>query len=174
MAGVTIASALVPKPVPPHFFAAVAIAAILPDVDAIGRPFGRGDLAILGGHRALTHSLTFAACLALVLAATAFPSVRSPGGWIRVWLAVALAVASHGAIDATTTYGEGIEFLAPWSSQRFWAPWRPLGGGLLRDTVLFVLCYLAAYILMRWRGIALPRWLYPSLLGFGGGGVHDV
>ena len=42
--------------------------AVIPDIDAIGRPFygAAGDLEWLGGHRGFTHSLTFAALLGLL------------------------------------------------------------------------------------------------------------
>jgi inner membrane protein len=34
--------------------------------------------------------------------------------------------ASHGLLDAFTNGGRGIAFLAPFSSQRFFFPWRPI------------------------------------------------
>ncbi len=159
MAAIAITSALVAKPAPRHAWALAALGAVLPDVDAIGRPFGRGDLLVLGGHRALTHSLLFAAVfglLAVMLLRRSDPTLGA-----RLWLCFFVAVASHGALDATTSYGEGIEFLAPWSSRRFWAPWHPLGRGILRDTLAFVLCCGVARIVTRRRGLDLPRVLTP-------------
>src|SRR5262245_61504426 len=44
---------------------AAAAAAVL-DIDAIGRPFGGGDVAFMGGHRAITHSVTAAVVLAAI------------------------------------------------------------------------------------------------------------
>ena len=42
--------------VTPWLIGVTAVAATLPDLDAIGRPFGHGDVEWLGGHRAVTHS----------------------------------------------------------------------------------------------------------------------
>jgi membrane-bound metal-dependent hydrolase YbcI (DUF457 family) len=84
----------------------IAVCAAIPDIDAIGRLWGSGDLAFLGGHRALTHSIPFAAafgafvCLTILRSGSAFPSVR-------LWFALSLGIASRGALDSLTTYGEG-------------------------------------------------------------------
>lgn len=69
-----------------------------------------------------------------------------------------------GGLDALTTYGEGVEFLAPWSSRRYWAQWRPLGDGIVRDSIAFVILYLLARRVLIWRGFALPRVLNPRFL----------
>jgi membrane-bound metal-dependent hydrolase YbcI (DUF457 family) len=137
----------------------VGLAAVLPDLDAIGRPFGGGDVMWLGGHRAITHSLTFAAGFGALLLVGMRGSVQSVPGRIRLWLALSLAIASHGGLDALTMYGEGIEFLAPWSSARYWAPWRVLGGGIIRDTIAFFVLYGVARTVMSRRGFSLPRFL---------------
>ena len=79
MTAVALAAVLVPKPVPSRFWITVAVCAVLPDVDAIGRPFGWGDLEFLGGHRAFSHSLVFAASVSLVVVAFLLPS-RSGSG----------------------------------------------------------------------------------------------
>jgi inner membrane protein len=105
----------------------VAIAAAIPDIDAIGRPFGRGDLAVFEGHRAVTHSVWFA----LLLGGLALPVARRfslstrPGLFA---LYVALVVLSHGCLDALSTYGEGVAFFAPLSRLRWKAPWQPFSG----------------------------------------------
>ena len=41
------------------------------------------------------------------------------------WVYFALALALHGALDALTTYGDGVMFLAPFSAWRYKAPWQP-------------------------------------------------
>jgi inner membrane protein len=160
---VAIAAPLVPITTRPRVWAAIAIAAILPDVDAIGRPFSHGDLEFLGGHRALTHSLTFAALVSSAIVAIWFRGGRSRAR-LTLWLTIALAVASHSALDALVAYGEGIQFLAPWSVQRYASPWRPLGGGLVGDSLLFLVSYVVARYVLRRRGFALPRWLDPWFL----------
>lgn len=107
---------------------AAALCAVLPDVDAAGRPFGLGDVGWLGGHRALTHSLAFAGLTGVAVAALGVRGPARSAGWgwrlaLAAWLAV--ATASHGALDALTVYGEGVEFFAPFSDLRVKAPWRP-------------------------------------------------
>lgn len=106
-------------------YVVAAAGAVLLDIDALGRPFGRGDVGWLGGHRGLTHSVPFAAALA---AAVVFAWCRGPewkGRRLGVWAYFALAFALHGALDALASYGEGVMFLAPFSASRFRAPWQP-------------------------------------------------
>lgn len=76
-----------------HF---AAVSAVLLDLDAVGRPFGFPDIALLGGHRAITHSLVAALCLALcgVLAIAPTSSNRSIIDLIFVFC----AIASHGRV----------------------------------------------------------------------------
>lgn len=105
-----------------------ALCAALPDVDALGRPFGRGDVAWLGGHRALSHALLVAAGVAVAVVAAGYRGSAWRGGRRRLWTYFALVTASHGALDTLTTYGEGVALLAPASWARVTAPWRPLTG----------------------------------------------
>lgn len=112
----------------PRLYATAAAGAVLLDIDAIGRPFGLGDVDWLGGHRALTHSLPFAAALAAVLVSAAYRGPDWRGRRIGAWAYFALAFALHGALDALTTYGDGVMFFAPFSTWRFKAPWQPFHG----------------------------------------------
>ena len=156
MAAVAITSAFVPRPVPRRIWLRAAGGAVLPDLDAVGRPFGLGDLAVLGGHRALTHSLVVAAVLSLLAVTLVRRSVPQVSARLWLWTGLFLAIASHGGLDSMTTYGDGVEFLAPWSPHRFWAPRRLLGVGFARDTIAFGLFYSAAAILAWGRGLDLP------------------
>jgi membrane-bound metal-dependent hydrolase YbcI (DUF457 family) len=121
-------------------------------------------VAWLGGHRALTHSLTFAAGFGLVVSLSLRPAVAGSSAMFRAWLAAMLAIATHGVLDALTTYGEGIQFLAPVSEQRYWAPWRLLGGGIVRDSIAFALFYVAARAMIIRRNLPLPSVLNPQFL----------
>ena len=111
-----------------RLYTAAAAGAVSLDIDAIGRPFGLGDLYWLGGHRALTHSLAFAAVLAALLVLAACRGAEWRGRRLAAWGYFALALAVHGALDALTTYGDGVMFLAPFSSWRYKAPWQPFHG----------------------------------------------
>ena len=112
--------ALGPDIVPPGLMALALVCAVLPDLDALGlwlgipydHPFG---------HRGITHSLPFAVALADVGALLA-PTlgVEAP---IAFWVLLPSA-ASHGLLDALTNGGLGIALFAPFSSRRYFLPWR--------------------------------------------------
>jgi membrane-bound metal-dependent hydrolase YbcI (DUF457 family) len=106
------------------------------DLDAAGRVFGYGDLAWTGGHRALTHSITFAIVMSLLIATVAFRDVVwNPWRW-RLVAYLATGMALHGVLDCFTTYGDGVALLYPWSRSRFTAPWHPFNG-VLDEVYLF-------------------------------------
>jgi membrane-bound metal-dependent hydrolase YbcI (DUF457 family) len=155
MSAVAVGALVLPS-APPRVWTAVALCAILPDLDAIGRPFGRGDLALLGGHRALTHSLTAAAVLSL--GAAYFLRRRSGASitLVPLWAGLFVATASHAVLDAFMRYGEGIAFLAPWSWARYRAP-SPVLSGLASDLALFLTAAVVARVAIQLRGWPVPR-----------------
>src|SRR5262245_34850680 len=108
-----------------RFYMSAAAGAVLLDVDAIGRPFGLGDVSWLGGQRPLSVSLLFAAAVARVAVFVVCRGDRWRGRRIGAWAYFALAFALHGALDALAAYGDGVMFLAPFSTWRFKAPWQP-------------------------------------------------
>lgn len=144
----------------PRLVGATALAAILPDLDAIGRPFGRGDVAWLGGHRALTHSLFAALLVALILTRAIQRAAPVQSRW-RAFLFVLLVIAAHGVLDAFTTYGTGVEFFAPFSIQRFRAPWRPFDGVGLEMLVLWLPAF-GILTIARMRRAHLPHASRPA------------
>jgi inner membrane protein len=101
--------------------------AVLLDIDAIGRPFGLGDLAFFGGHRALTHSMLFAIILGLSVTYFGFRDRRWDGSSLRIAVYLIMATASHGLLDAFASYGSGVAFFYPLSVRRWSAPWQPIG-----------------------------------------------
>jgi len=121
-----VGAALLPKDTPRRVWIAGLACAVVPDIDAIGRPFVLGDLTFLGGHRALTHSLPFAIALSIVVVGSLcrHSTSTSECRWIAAFLFV--ATASHGLLDTLTIYGGGVALLAPFSMQRYTAPWHPL------------------------------------------------
>jgi inner membrane protein len=98
-----------------------ALCAAAPDLDVVtvglGVPWGH-----MLGHRGITHSLAFAAVLAVVVTATVFRGRGRPG----IWLVLFVATASHGALDAMTNGGSGVAFFAPFDDTRYFLPWRPI------------------------------------------------
>jgi len=125
----------------PAFWLAAVVCATLPDIDVIGFSFGirYGDL---WGHRGMTHSLLFAALLAVCL------SVRLEergASRLRVAMLLFVIAASHGILDALTNGGLGVAFFSPFDPKRYFFPWRPIQvspiglGGLLSARVMRVL-----------------------------------
>lgn len=99
--------------------------AVVPDVDVIGFQFGVHYRDLLG-HRGITHSLAFAAALSVLIAACA-PLQDLPATRRRtVALFLFLVTASHGLLDAMTNGGLGVAFFAPFSSGRYFLPFRPI------------------------------------------------
>ncbi len=133
-----------------------ALAAAAPDLDAIGRPFGYGDVDFLGGHRGLTHSL-FAALVLAAIALAFVARAAAPRDRVRIALFVFCVVASHGLLDAFTTYGDGVAIFAPFSWYRWKSPWQPFGGLWSEMLALWVP---AALMYVLWLK---PRLARPSL-----------
>jgi inner membrane protein len=114
--GLGLGSNIIPK----RLLVAGMIASIVPDFDVIGIQFG-----VLSGtefaHRGFTHSLAFAAAFAL---SGCFASRWFRASAIATFLFLFAAAASHGLLDSFTNGGSGIAFLWPWSTERFFSPFR--------------------------------------------------
>ena len=127
VAGAALGSALWPQ-VTRRVWVAAAVCAAIPDIDALGRPFGNlAYESAFGGHRGITHSLAFAIILGVVVSWTFFRGPEWSGAHVRLWIIFALATASHGALDALSTIGNGVAFLAPVSWSHYEFRWQPLG-----------------------------------------------
>lgn len=128
LAGAALGTAFSPPNAPRRFWIAGALCAALPDIDAVGRPFGNLALeTAFGGHRGLTHSVAFAIVVGAAVAWGAFRESRWKGMRARLWAYFALAIASHGVLDAFSSIGRGVAFFAPFSWTHFAFVWRPLG-----------------------------------------------
>ena len=117
-----LGAALGKRTVPPRLLAAGAIAAMLPDADVLAFKFGVA-YADTFGHRGATHSIGMAVALG-ILAALAHRPLRSTT-W-QAFLFVGLAALSHPLLDALTDGGLGVALAWPFSSERFFFPWRPI------------------------------------------------
>jgi inner membrane protein len=95
---------------------------LLPDADVAGFSFGI-PYSSQFGHRGATHSIAFAVAVGVaayvIAVAKALPRMRTA-------LLVTLVVASHSLLDTLTDGGRGCALLWPFSTERFFAPWRPL------------------------------------------------
>jgi inner membrane protein len=91
------------------FVGAGIIAANLPDIDLAYAAITPSPLGYLLHHRGHTHTILGLAGLggALFLAYWFFPAVRKMrlSGRLRFWLLIAVALASHLALDALNSYG---------------------------------------------------------------------
>ncbi len=102
--------------------------AVVVDISAVGRLFGYPDIALFGGHRALTHSLPFAVALGAIAAIVFFRGRTWTGNRWRVAGYLMLATASHGLLDLLTTRGQGVGLLMPFNGVRYESAWRPVQG----------------------------------------------
>jgi inner membrane protein len=123
--GLAIAAAAPPPEARTRLAVAAAVCAVVPDLDVVTLSMGVRWGHVLG-HRGLSHSLLFAAVLAALVVALAFRGRARGRGYLRLWLVLFAATASHGILDAMTDGGIGIAFLAPWDRTRYFLPWRPL------------------------------------------------
>jgi inner membrane protein len=154
------------REVPKGVWALGAVCAALPDLDVVAFRFGIPYEHMLG-HRGLSHAPAFAAVLAAVLVALFFRGGVPGLGPGALWLYLFVAIASHGFLDAFTDGGRGVAFLAPFSGERFFFPFRPIavspiglrrflaGRGLevLRSEMLWVWVpsILLAGVVLGWR-----------------------
>jgi inner membrane protein len=132
--------------------------ALLPDADVVAFVF-RIPYSAPWGHRGATHSLVFAALLALGLVGAA-RLLRLPP-W-RTGLLAFLAVGSHGVLDALTDGGFGAALLWPFSNVRLFAPVRPLpvaplGTGMFSSRGLYVVAVEFIAFLPFWAFALWPR-----------------
>jgi inner membrane protein len=116
--GFGLGSSVIPTPL----LIAGIVVSILPDADVLPFP-GRVHFSSSFAHRGLTHSLAFAALMALI-GALAFWD--SSGGFVKPFVFLFVSAASHGILDAFTNGGRGIAFLWPLSAERYFAPVRPI------------------------------------------------
>jgi inner membrane protein len=123
--GLAIAAAAPPPAPRARLALAAAVCAVVPDLDVVTLWMGVRWGHVFG-HRGLSHSLLFAAVLAALVAALAFRGRARGSGYLRLWLVLFVATASHGILDAMTDGGIGVALLAPWDRTRYFLPWRPI------------------------------------------------
>jgi inner membrane protein len=98
---------------------------VLPDADVLAFSVGIPYEHVMG-HRGLSHSVLFAVCTASLFTWLAVRAARGDIPVGRLWVFLFLATASHGLLDALTDGGLGVAFLAPFSDERYFFPWRPM------------------------------------------------
>jgi inner membrane protein len=120
----SLGAAVMPRP-RARVITAGIVCSVLPDVDVVGFFAGvsYGDLL---GHRGLTHSLPFAAIVAVAVALLFFRGAAWAPARPRIVAYLFVATASHGVLDALTDGGLGVAFLAPFDATRSFLPFRPV------------------------------------------------
>lgn len=101
------------------------VLSILPDADSIGFLFGV-PYGSFWGHRGFSHSIVFAALMAVFCQKVFFAKDKTGYQPIRVWLFLFLSCISHALLDAMTTGGLGVAFFAPFDNTRYFFPFRPI------------------------------------------------
>src|SRR5688572_30782373 len=100
VAGAALATALSAPRARRRVALTAALCAALPDIDALGRPFGNlAYESAFGGHRGITHSLAFALLIGAVVAWGFFRDPAWNGLRPRLWAVFSLATASHPLFD---------------------------------------------------------------------------
>jgi inner membrane protein len=125
VAAVALGKAYTKRPLPLRFWLLSIGCSLAPDADVVCQRFGIKYTDMLG-HRGLTHSFFFAACLSGVIVLLAF---RKPIQGISrpvLFFLFFAATISHAVLDAMVDGTLGVAFLAPFSSARYFLPWRPI------------------------------------------------
>ena len=125
VAALSIGTCFYAPDVPKRIWVAGALCSVVPDLDVIGFRFGirYGDF---WGHRGFTHSLAFAAILAVAGLVVVYRQPETSLSRFSVWLYLFLATASHGLLDAMTDGGLGVAFFSPYDNRRYFLPWTPI------------------------------------------------
>ena len=126
IAALAVGRAFAPEGMRPRFWILTAVCAALPDMDVVGFAF-RIQYRDMLGHRGLTHSLSFAVALSLLVVLLFFRDSNPLGtSWWVLVLYFFVVTASHGVLDALTNGGLGVAFFAPFSNRRYFLPWHPI------------------------------------------------
>ena len=91
------------------------LAGLAPDLDVLIRS-SNDPILFLEYHRQFTHSLFFIPFGALIVALLIFPLLKRSMGFKTVYLASLLGYATHGLLDACTSYGT--QLFWPFSNER--------------------------------------------------------
>ena len=102
--------------------AAFSALALAPDLDLLAMPLRPKGTPI--EHRVMTHSLLFSAVVGGLIGARFGTSGRK----LLTAVLSALALASHGILDAMTHIGHAPRILWPFTWERIALPWQPIPG----------------------------------------------
>lgn len=148
----------------PSRLLAASLLSSAPDLDAFGY-FAGVPYEAWCGHRGCTHSVVFAALLALL--PTAWLARRNDLPRRRVVAFLFAAAASHGLVDMATNGGLGIAVWWPFDATRHFWPVQPL-----EVPPLGILAFFSAWGVHVLASEALWLWLPAAVVGAIGLGVR--
>lgn len=125
VAAVAFGRAYTTRALPLRFWTLTVACALAPDLDILGGRFGVGLDSMLG-HRGITHSFFFALLLSGLIVLLAFRQPVSGISRRALFFYFFAVTASHAILDALVDGDWGVAFFAPFSSTRFFLPWRPI------------------------------------------------
>lgn len=96
------------------------LCSILPDIDVLSFSLGI-PYEDMWGHRGISHSITFAVLLSLLIS---FSISKSKQRFFAIAAFLFMSTMSHSILDAMTTGGSGVAFFAPFDNTRYFLPWR--------------------------------------------------
>lgn len=147
-----------------RFWVLSIICSILPDADVIGY-LGGVEYGSVFGHRGITHSLSFALVVAVLVVSWGFPTTqRGSKTWWGLVAHFFVVTASHGVLDGLTNGGLGVAFFAPFDNTRYFFPWTPIHVSPIRSflSLLGVKAMISEFFWV-WTPILLFRggvWLF--------------
>ena len=149
-----VVSRMIPaRSVPKRFWVLSVLLPSFPDVDVIGLAFGVAGEDLFG-HRGITHSLSFAVILGILVVVLFFRKsnlTRKSAFLLTAYFV--LLTASHGFLDAFNDSKLGVAFWAPFEDTRYFFPFNPIvpSSVLLFDgaPIGFTLIIEKIYILIR-------------------------
>ena len=155
LAGLTVGAWSRPSAPSRRVYVFAAVCAAVPDLDVISWAFHTPNSS-LWSHRAFTHSLLFAVIAGAGATWIGFRGVAWEGRRMRIGVVLALATATHGLLDACTSYSFGVELFAPFTKHRYRFPIPPFGtpmrtvAGQLAQELCFVILPLLALLALEW------------------------
>lgn len=168
VAAVAFGRAYTRRALPPRFWVLTITCALVPDLDILGSRFGIGLDSMLG-HRGITHSFFFALLLSGLVVLLAFRQPVSGMSRRRLLVYFFAVTASHAILDALVDGDWGVAFFAPFSSTRYFLPWRPIhsspvGLGFFSSAGASVILNEIVWVCLPSLIVCLAPWLRERLL----------
>ena len=107
------------------FWCLAAVCAMIPDADVVSFSFGVPYDSMFG-HRGFTHSVLFAVLFGSFVAFLAHKFLITGISFIKLFIFFSLVTFSHPLLDMLTDGGLGVALFAPFNSERFFLPFRPI------------------------------------------------